>query len=78
MQHMKRATMVTLKITNIMKIKELGLNLSNLLDILLTKHIAESELTQDNLTEWFKENTRKSEEAWKKHQDGKVVIYGAD
>jgi thymidylate synthase ThyX len=65
---MKRATMVTLDITHIKKIRDLDLNLSKLINTLLSNYIAESELKDaQELTEWeqnMQENKAKSEPAY--------------
>jgi antitoxin component of RelBE/YafQ-DinJ toxin-antitoxin module len=79
---MKRATMVTLEIHNIKKIRELGLNLSQLIDTLLTKYIAECELDTDKTRhdKNYMDNKAKSEEAWEKRKKelADKTVYGDD
>lgn len=82
---MKRATMVTLSVRNLTKVRERNENLSNLIDILLTKYLAESELNEEfvsalprNMTEQdFANNVNKSSKAWenykKEKEDSKVI-----
>ena len=79
---MRRATAVTLKAENVQYIRNKSINLSNLLDVLLDKHIREMELKDGPaipLDDWNKNfiaNKEKSERAWAEHEKKRVVIIG--